>query len=53
MDRKYYKFVDAIVTVSDECVESLRQVFPEYSSKIYGIENINSGKNSKSVSKEQ
>ena len=44
MDRKYYKFVDAIVTVSDECVESLRQVFPEYSSKIYGIENINSEK---------
>lgn len=40
MDRKYYGKVDAIVTVSDNCVKSLREVFPEYSEKTYCIENI-------------
>lgn len=39
-DRKYYKKVDAIVTVSDICVESLKKYFPEYSDKIYCVENI-------------
>lgn len=42
-DRKYYRKVDAIVTVSDECVASMKSVFPEYSEKIHCIENINSG----------
>ena len=44
MDRKYYNFVDAIVTVSDECVESIKNIFPEYKYKIYCIENIISEK---------
>jgi len=39
-DRKYYGKVDAIVSVSDECVTSLKDVFPEYAEKIYKIENI-------------
>lgn len=43
-DRKYYKLVSSIVTVSDECVESMKKVFPEYADKIYCIENINSEK---------
>lgn len=44
MDRKYYNGVDAIVTVSDECVASMKDIFPEYACKIYCIENINSGR---------
>lgn len=43
-DRKYYKNVSAIVTVSDKCVESMKEIFPEYSNKIVCIENINSKK---------
>lgn len=44
MDRKYYKKVDAIVSVSDECVQSMKEIFPEYEDKICCIENINSYK---------
>lgn len=39
-DRIAYRKVDAIVTVSDECVRSMKEVFPEYRRKIYCIENI-------------
>lgn len=42
-DRKYYKYVNDIVTVSDECVTSMKKVFPEYQDKIYCIENIIDG----------
>lgn len=41
-DRKYYSKVDAIITVSDECVNSMKDIFPEYADKIFCIENINS-----------
>ena len=44
MDRKAYKEVDAIVTVSDECVRSMKTIFPEYADKIFCIENIVSDK---------
>lgn len=44
MDQRYYKKVDAIVTVSDECVSSMKKIFPEYKDKIYRIENIISSK---------
>ncbi len=44
VDRKYYKKVSSIVTVSDKCVESMKEIFPEYSDKIICIENINSEK---------
>ena len=44
MDRKYYAKVDAIVTVSDLCVQSMKEVFPEYRQKIFCIENIISTK---------
>jgi glycosyltransferase involved in cell wall biosynthesis len=43
-DRKYYGQVSSIVTVSEECVASMRKVFPEYADKIHCIENINSEK---------
>lgn len=39
-DRKYYRYADAIVTVSDECVASMKRYFPEYKDKIFCIENI-------------
>lgn len=39
-DKKYYKKADAIVTISETCVESLKKYFPEVSDKIYCIENI-------------
>lgn len=39
-DKKYYKYADAIVTVSDICVDSMKKYFPEYADKIYCIENI-------------
>lgn len=39
-DKKYYKKDDYIVTVSKECVESLKQYFPKQSKKIKCIENI-------------
>ena len=44
MDRKAYKEVDAIVTVSDECVRSMKTIFPEYADKVFCIENIVSDK---------
>ncbi len=43
-DRKYYQKADAIITVSEECVSSLKEVFPEYSHKIFCVENIVSPK---------
>lgn len=43
-DERYYSKVDAIVTVSDECVASMKKIFPQYSDKIYKIENIVSPK---------
>lgn len=43
-DKRYYKYVDHIVTVSDLCVESLKKHFPEQKHKIYNIENIISDK---------
>jgi glycosyltransferase involved in cell wall biosynthesis len=39
-DRKYFGKVDAIFTISDICVDSLKEVFPEYSEKIFKMENI-------------
>ena len=39
-DKMYYKKADAIVTVSDICVESMKKYFPKYADKIYCIENI-------------
>jgi glycosyltransferase involved in cell wall biosynthesis len=39
-DRNYFAKVDAIFTISDICVNSLKDVFPEYSKKINKMENI-------------
>lgn len=42
MDRQYFPKVDAIFTISDQCVDSLRRFFPEVSDKIRLFENITS-----------
>ena len=39
-DRRFFGRVDAIFTVSDVCVEALREVFPEYTDHIAKVENI-------------
>lgn len=39
-DEIYYDKVNYIVTVSDECVESMKDIFPQFKNKIYKIENI-------------
>lgn len=41
-DEPYFKDMDAIVSVSDKCVDVLREEFPEYQSKMHYIENITS-----------
>ncbi len=41
-DKKYYPKVDAIFTISDICVNSLKLYFPECSDKIHLMENISS-----------
>lgn len=41
-DRKYFGKVNGIYTISQECVDALREVFSEYSEKIYLMENISS-----------
>lgn len=42
MDKRYYPKLDAIFTISPQCVTSLRQYFPEQSDKIRLMENISS-----------
>lgn len=41
-DKKYFPKVDAIFTISDTCVESLKKHFPECCNKIFKMENISS-----------
>lgn len=41
-DTPYFEDMDAIVSVSEECVEVLRQEFPQFSEKIHYLENITS-----------
>lgn len=41
-DKKYFPKVDAIFTISDTCVNSLKQYFPNCADKIYMMENISS-----------
>jgi glycosyltransferase involved in cell wall biosynthesis len=41
-DKKYFPKVDAIFTISDTCVESLKKYFPKCKSKIIKMENISS-----------
>lgn len=42
VDKKYYPKVDAIFTISDICVNSLKNYFPGEANKIFLMENISS-----------
>lgn len=44
MDRKYYAHVDGIYSISNVCIEALKEVFPEYAHKVRMMENISSPK---------
>ncbi|MBN9647090.1 glycosyltransferase [Terrisporobacter glycolicus] len=39
-DREYFKYLDKLITVSPECVEVLKNRFPEYSYKVDNMYNI-------------
>lgn len=39
-DKKYYPRIDKLFTISEKCVESLKEHFPEMSHKIFLFENI-------------
>ncbi len=39
-DEKYFKYLSFIATISSECVEDLKYVFPNHSNKIIEINNI-------------
>lgn len=41
-DRPYFADMEAIVSVSKECVDVLKEEFPEFESKIFCLENITS-----------
>ena len=41
-DKSYFKDMDAIASVSQQCVDVLREEFPEHGDKLHTIENITS-----------
>ena len=41
-DLKLFPKVDAVVTISEECLEILKEEFPQFQDKFYCIENITS-----------
>lgn len=41
-DYPHFKNMDAIVTISEKCADILKEVFPEFTDKIYNIPNITS-----------
>lgn len=41
-DKRYYPKVDYIFSVSEQCVNSLKEIFPKVSQKIFLMENISS-----------
>ena len=41
-DREHFRNMDAVVTISDACLDVLNDVFPELSNKTYNIANITS-----------
>lgn len=51
-DRRYFPFVDGIYTISDICVQSLKDVFPEVADKVRLMENIISPTMLNSLAKE-
>ena len=52
VDRKYYAHVDGIYTISNVCVEALKEVFPEHAHKVRLMENISSPQLIKNLAQE-
>jgi len=50
-DRPYLAEMDGIVSISDECVNVLKEEFPEFEKKIYCIANITSSEMVKNMAK--
>jgi glycosyltransferase involved in cell wall biosynthesis len=44
VDRSVFKYADYLVTVSNQCAESMKKVFPEFQNKIIVIENFTSSR---------
>lgn len=42
VDRRYLPHADAICTISEQCADSLKEVFPNVSEKVHCIENVSS-----------
>ena len=42
MDKKYYPLIDGVLTISEQCVNSIKKYFPFVSDKTYLMENISS-----------
>lgn len=51
-DLKLFPKVDAVVTISEECLEILKEEFPQFQDKFYCIENITSSAVIKARAKE-
>ena len=41
-DTKLFKYVDAVITISEECLAILQEEFPQYCDKLHNIANITS-----------
>ena len=52
IDLEYFKQVDGIVSISDECVNILKELFPDVAEKCIMLPNINSSKVIKKLSAE-
>ncbi len=53
MDKRYYPHVDRILTISEVCVQSLKNYFPEQAKKVELMENITSPALIRSMAEQQ
>ena len=51
-DAPYFADMDEIVSVSDKCVDVLREIFPQFEDRMHCIENITSSTNVKKLAQE-
>ena len=51
-DRRYFEKATGILTVSDRCVDSVTEVFPDFKEKTFSIENISDPKLIEKMSRE-
>lgn len=53
VDRRYLPHAHAICTISEQCADSLKEVFPDISGKVHCVENISSPGTVRRLSKEK